>query len=786
MKKLYLKIALKNLFRNKLYTVINIIGFSFGIGIILYLFLYLKFETTYENFVKDKDNIYRILTKWTINGESSIEGTARYPVAREAKNRLVGIEDFCRISSAKNENVWIGENSFKVNRLCLVDPNFFSFTGMKLLNGDPANVLKSPQNIVITESLARKIFGNENALGKQLIVKNIPFTVTGIAATPPANTHLSFEALTTTAVLETRKNVYLQWDGGPSFLSLIKIIPSTSPNTIEKGINGLYYEEVGEKMASANASVGVLLQKFTDMHLKSNPEWSDFSTVKSFKNLGIVSSVALIILLLAVINYISLYVAQKTGKIKDAGILSVHGANKKQLFLLSFVEVISISILSTILGIVLFLIAAPFFNNFLHSQVDLLGNIWQVTGFLIILNILVSFIITIISNYKSIKLRTIDSIHEKITFKSNLALGNLQIFFQFLIITTLIIVGLFITKQYNFILNKDLGFTKEDILVVTPDVDVKPTQLQSFKQSLSSISQITGISLTSQSIGEGYLTSNGYSVEKKDPSMINVIYTDDSFLDVFKIKLNEGRNLNATDSLNILINREFTKKENWQTALGKNIYRNGKLTVVGEVENFNFATLIQPVMPLIIAKTGNEGWLSNVNIAYKTNDISGLRRAILEKWKQHFPQSTPEITFLSDQLEKNYTQLTSVQHMIGIFIIIAGIIACMGLFGLTTYYAQKRTKEVGVRKVNGAKESEIIAMMNKRFFVWISVALITAFPLAWFLSSKILENFAYKTSLSWWIFALAGIIVMSLALLTVSWQSWHAATRNPVEALRYE
>jgi putative ABC transport system permease protein len=288
------------------------------------------------------------------------------------------------------------------------------------------------------------------------------------------------------------------------------------------------------------------------------------------------------------------------------------------------------------------------------------------------------------------------------------------------------------------------------------------------------------------------LTQNGYLIEgQQESTLLNVVYADADFLNCFGVHLIEGRNFSTNTALDkdaILINQQMVKKSGWDEPLNKTMERNGKLKVIGVVNDFNFASLESSVHPLLImSNPAWDGWgYATVNIRFQTNNIQGLIRQVNQMWKDRFPETPCKVSFLDDALAANYNSVKAQQKIISFFSLLGSFIATIGLFGLTFFTTKRRIKEIGIRKVNGAKVSEVMLLLNKDFIKWVIVAFIMAVPIAYYALNKWLENFAYKTELSWWIFALAGMLALGIALLTVSWQSWRVATKNPVEALRNE
>jgi putative ABC transport system permease protein len=677
----------------------------------------------------------------------------------------------------------------KINILRFADDKFFTFFRFNLVEGDPRNALNSSDKIVLSKKMAEKIFGRSDPLGATLIYNQKPFTVSGVAENSPSNTHLNFDAVISIRYIEQDKeNNYLGWDGGTTFLSYLKLAPGIRPSQIEAGLPDLLYENINKKIEEYGAKVSASLENIREVHLSTKVNDS-----RSKSSIMIVTGIGLLILLLAVVNYISLFIAQKADKIKDLSLLTIHGADRWQLIAQEYAEVFSISLISSISGVYLFSLFTQSLNNFLNTSVSINGNIFPSIVFLLILIILLSLVITLISTSGVFQFNTSNIFRISILpGKRNIIISNILVTFQFTIVVVLMISLGVIYRQNKYVLNNEKGFVKENIVTLIPDNEFKNNELFLLKEKLKMISEIESVSLTSQRVGTG-LTMNGYQITgEKENTLLNVIYTDADFLNCFGVKLASGRNFKeftSQDDYSIIVNRKLVQRAAWEDPINQTIKRMDKLlTVIGTVEDFNFASLQSEIAPLIIMCNPKfDGWgYNNVNIKYKTTDIQTLIKKISGEWESNFPGITYEISFLDDQLEGNYRSLLSQQKMVAFFSVLSIIIACMGLFGITSLMARRRTKEIGIRKINGAKVPEVILMLNKDFLKWVIISMVISVPLAWYFMKKWLLNFAYKTELHAWIFALACILVLLVALLTVSWQSWRAATRNPVDALRYE
>jgi putative ABC transport system permease protein len=789
----FFKLAFRKIIRNKFHSLINIIGFSIGIATVLFIFLFIKTETSFDDFHPDGKRIYRVIEISDSKDDHYITGYTRYPEAPAITNSIPGIDDFCRVSRGRNVKCFRGKQLFKIDRLRFTDDNFFDFFSFSLLEGDPQTALNSADKIVLSHKLSLLLFDKADPLGQSIIYNQKLFTVSGISKDPPANTHLQFDALISIKHIEKDKeNYWLGWGGGMEFLSYIKLSPGIPPTQIEAGLPDLFYEKINKRYEPIGLKLTATLQNITDIHLSNGEIKYDCPDNRSSSSIMIVASIGLLILILAIVNYISLYVAQKNEKIRDIILLSIHGAGRWQLILQSFIEVLIISFISSLSGIYLFTLFTPMLNNYLETSVDLNHNLIQAFLFIVFLNFLLSFIITLYSTQSIFKFKITDPTKGSLLPGGKRSIiNNILVTFQFTIVIILLIAVLVINRQNNFVLQQDLGFTKENILSIFPDKEFKNNELSGFRQEILNLPEISYVSLSSQSVGTG-LTMNGYTITGESlNTMLNVIYADAEFLDCFGIKLTSGRNFKkgiSQDNNSIIVNNKLVQRAGWKDPINQTIDRNGRMTVIGTVADFNFASLKSEIFPLIImCNPAYDGWGYNcVNIRFQTGDIQRLVKRISQQWERDFTGIPYEISFLDDQLAGNYKSFVDQQKIVTFFSMLSILIACMGLFGLASFVAKCRTKEVGIRRINGAKVREVIILLNNELLKWVLMSMVIAIPLAWYAMHKWLENFAYKTELSWWIFALAVIIALGIAFLTVSWQSWRAATRNPVEALRDE
>ncbi|MGV8947600.1 MAG: ABC transporter permease [Lutibacter sp.] len=789
---IFFKLAFRNILKNSISSIVNILGFSLGITACLFIFLFIKYETSFDTFYPNSEKLYRVVTTTTASNSSSTSGFTWFPVAKDLKNEIPGIDDFCRITEENIAKIFIENETREIEKLRYADANFFQFFNFQLLTGNPETVIDNADKIVLTEKMATQLFGNINPVGKSLMHNHQLFTVSGIAANPPLNTHLIFDAIISIKYIEQSDLYWKDYGGGITFLSYLQLAEKVSPKQIDKGLPAFFDSKINEKWKDTGMSQAAYLQNIKDVHLSDGSINYDSSTNRNKNSIYIIVCICVLILLLAIVNYIILYTAQKITKTKNTGILKIFGAGKYSLMGQTYIEVVLISSIASILGIFLLLMVAPFLNTYLQTSIFINNNILSISLFLLVTIFLLSFLVTYFSTHQFVFTKTTDTLKNSITVSNPKKVkGNFLISFQFTIVIILLISVFIVARQNSFLLNSELGFDTENIITLQADDEFINNELSQFKQDLQQLAEIRSVSLSSQMIGNG-ITANGYRIgDEKETSMLNVLYTDADFLECFNIELLSGRNFKINNTLDknaILINEQLAKKSGWDNPLNKFIHRDGKLEVIGVVQDFNFASLENAVQPMLIMSNPNwDGWgYSTVNIRFQTSNIQSLLTQINKLWKTRFPETPFEVSFLDEVLASNYKSFIAQQKIISFFSFIAILIAVIGLLGLTIFTARTRIKEIGIRKVNGATVKDILILLNKDFIKWVGLAFIIAVPISWFVMSKWLESFSYKTTMSWWIFALSGIIAFTIAVLTVSWQSFKAANSNPVQALRNE
>ncbi|MCK9209025.1 MAG: ABC transporter permease, partial [Salinivirgaceae bacterium] len=528
----FFKLAFRSILKNRLNSFINIVGFSIGIAACLFIFLFVKYETSFDNFYPNGDRLYRLVGSFTSKDNTSLTGFTWFPSALDIKNEIPGVEAFCRVTDQNVAKCYSGKNLYEIEKFRFADENFFPFFHFKLISGDPETILNSADKLVLTEQTALKIFGSIDVIGKEIMFQHQLFAVSGIAANPPGNTHIDFNAIASVRYIEKNDNYWKGWGGGITFLSYLQLTENITPQQIEKALPELLYRKVNEKWEKSGFSLSVALQNIFKVHLADGTIQNDCSSNRSIKSIYIVTCISLLILLLSIVNYIILYTAQKVTKSKDIGIIKIHGAGKYALMAQTYIEVLIVSAFSSILGFLLVAWSLPFLNSHLQTNVLIGRNVVSALGFIAFLILMLSAVVMFFSTRKIASLKFIDVMKNKTSTKASGAIeNNLLISFQFTIVILLLISGFIVSRQNSFLLNQELGFNKENILTIESDEEFLHQELSGFKQDLQRLVAVRSVSLSSQTVGKG-LTQNGYQIEgQQESSLINVVYADADFLD---------------------------------------------------------------------------------------------------------------------------------------------------------------------------------------------------------------------------------------------------------------
>ena len=789
----YFKTAWRNLVKSKVFSFINILGLTIGITVCMMIFLFIINEFSFDNFHKDGNRIYRVMRGFENEGKTRNVAYLSGPYAPALMNDFKGeIENVIRIN--QNDNlITIGNQSFHEKKVIDADSNFFKFFTFPLLKGNPQTALQNPHSVVLTETTARKYFGSiDNAFGKTIVLdKDLPLKVTGIAKDVPSNSHIEFDLVLPLDNYKDRGWMTTWINNG--VYTYVKLAPHVNKAQLEKQLPAFIEKYMGSDIRKYGLyhyilSLTPLKDVYFDNDAGDGINHGDKTVVYIFL------SVAILILLIACINFMNLSTIRAAERSKEVGMRKVLGALRSNLIWQFIGESVLLTTISCILSVVLLLLAMPWYNQLLGYSLSAPWNTLPVYLFLIGVIIIVGFLA---GSYPAFFLSAFSPIH---ALKGKLRLGKggsafrqALVIVQFSISVFLIIGTIIITKQMNYVKNKQLGYNQEQTVVVPIDNNDIYKNRNTFKTLLQNESNVQSVSLMSGEPG-GFFDGHVFDVEGH-PERWNARteFADFQFVKTLGLKIIAGRDFSPsfpTDSTDaVLINKTAATKLGWtpEQAVGKwienTIRDTSRRRIIGVVADFNFQSLKSNIDPLVIAPNMDR---RVVLVKLKSGNIqAGV--ALVEKAYKKVASAYPfEYRFLDQQFDKLYKKDLRQQTILTVFAGLAIFVACLGLFGLASFTATKRFKEIGVRKVLGSSVKGIVLLLSKDLLKPVLIATCIALPAGYWVMSKWLQNFAYKTTLSWWVFVMAAFITVFIALITVCFKAVKAAMANPVESLRTE
>ena len=780
----YLKIAIANLTKNKVYSIISISSLTIGLAVCILLLLYVSHELSFDRYHEKADHIYRLCQE---------EHPYQAPgAARLLADNLPEIKKYARILQRDNILVQFENDRYKEDYVAWVDADLFDIFSFKFKQGSAEHSLQQPGTAVINEKTARKYFGNDDPVGKLLKVGNeYDYTITGVIEDIPQNSHFTFDIFMT---LEDGDKMFSEnwmenW-GWCNFLVYFEMQNEFSKPDAEAKICNLMKDTEGPDAPLPKYTI----QNLKDIHLYSSHFLGDIQPQNSITYVLIFSGIGLLILLIACFNYINLLTANATTRGTEIGVRKAYGASRTQLALQYILESFVVLIISLCLSLVIVRIGLPIFNelsgkNLSFSILANMNIILSILGMVVIVGLLAGWYpALVLSSYSPVKALK----SSKNNASSKFQFRKILVGAQFTIVIILIACAAIMFRQINFIQNKALGFDKEAVITSIFDFGDEATY-NILKQALLGQSYVSSVSVASR-IPSGSLSNESVVLPEGQTERIQIPYVHVNF-DYFKtlgIKPTQGRlfddqlQTDATES--IILNGEAVKRLGIEgNPIGQTIkcyWPKSTRRIVGVIEDVYFESLYNKIKSAVFLIDYSEAY--HLIVKVKPSDVISSMNSVSEICQEIYPDEVIEFTFLDSILQSRYEKDTKTFQLMGYFAVLAILLACIGLMGMATFILARRTKEIGIRKVNGATITEIIQMLNLSFVKWIAVAFVIATPIAWYGMEKWLANFAYQTPLSWWIFVLSGVITLAIVLLTVSWLTYRAARRNPVEALRYE
>jgi len=791
--KSYLKTAVRNLKRQKGYTFIKISGLAIGLAVCILLLLYIWDELSFDRFHKNADNIYRLIY-YSNNSNQSYPWVAPQ-VSQMLLDNFPEIREATRILPRDGRMIKYKDDRFKENDFIYADDSFFNIFSFELKSGNPETVLKQPFSIVITESIAHKYFGNKNPIGEVFDVENEnEYTITGVMSDIPANSHFNCNFVATLVESDTVFGAsWMQNWGWQNFLVYGLFQDNFSKSEFEKKCTILLTEHLDP---NDNNIPHYTLQRMKDIHLYSAHLGGDIRPQGDINYVLIFSGIGVLILLIACFNYIYLLTANAASRAVEVGIKKVIGATRKQLAGQFFSESIVVLFFAMFLSFIIVILCLPLFNALTGKLLSLtaLLNIWIIAG--IIGMVLITGLIS--GSYPALVISAFQPVRViKGIFgfgKSKFSFNRILVVIQFSISAILIICSAFMFRQMHFIRNRKLGFNKEHIVVLQNHERDNRQKYELFKNTLLQNNRILSVASASRVPSDDLNNGGGIWHEGlTDGIVIRIVHVDFDYFETIGINTAlYGRLFSAqleTDVNDAIILNEtcVRRLELQQAPVGKTVrfgWPDSDRTIVGIVKDFHFESLYEDFRPT--AFVIHYPMCSRIMVKIKSSDIHKTLAHIEETWKDLYPSWTYEYSFMDDRFEQIYHSEKRTFQLMGYFSLLAVFIACLGLYGLASFTTKRRFKEIGVRKVLGASITQIIALLSRDFIKWVIIANIIAYPIAWYAMDKWFQHFAFHTELVWWIFALAGLCTIFIALFTVSWQSFCAAARAPVDALKYE
>jgi putative ABC transport system permease protein len=776
--------SFRSIKRNLSFSLINISGLSIGLTLVIILLVWLNFEFSFDKFHENADRIFRVVVEFEREKSSDNFADTPAPLGEALKRDIPEVIEYVRFGylgrvlvNYENEQFW--------EKIDLADPSIFKIFSFKLLKGNPETALTNPGSIVLNETKAKKYFGSRNPLGQTLLLgdNKTPYIITGVMKDIPANSQLQFDFLSSFSEDKSNK-AWGMWN----YPTYILAQNEGSFRTISEKLPGVV------KKIPSEDKFKLHLQPLLSIHLHSRVR-DDLSTNTNIKTIYIISSILILVLLVACINYMNLATARYTKRGKEAGLRKVAGATNSNLIGLFLCESFAITFSAFIIALFFFYLLIPVISTLSGIPLNT-ESLFTFNSFVkfIFLIILITFIAGSYPAFMLSSISPVSALHNDFKLARIISVKGLRkglVIFQFFISIALIASAIVIKAQLTMIKNKNLGLTSDQVVVVPIyQAQVKP-KYELFKREILTNPAILNASAVAYYPGtQGFYQNTWWEglAEGDNSNYMDWLSVDQDFISTLKIELLKGeffpKNITSKSSIVYVLNELAVKKIGWDDPIGKRFDIIGKGVVVGVIKDFNFKSLHNELKP--VALTYYPEQFDNLMIKITTENIPKNLDFLKKKWENLFPQYPFEFTFLSDDFQKMYKKETTTSLIITYISLMALVVSCIGLFGLVLFTIDNRIKEIGLRKVAGSTTARIVIMLNLEFIKWILVSFIIACPIIIYSMHKWLENFAYRINLSWWIFAFAGLITMIISLLTVSWHTWNTATKNPVDCLKHE
>ncbi len=791
----YFIVAFRQLTKNKVFSLINIGGLAIGLAACWMIALYVANETSYDNYHRNAAQIYRIAQHGSWSGGNFHLAVTPAPMAQALKNEYPEIAYTTRFDAEGGSTIVYGERRLQVNDMLFADSSVFKMFSYHFLYGDATTALSKPQTIVLTETLAKKLFGDAGtAMGKSISLgNNYSEMVSGVIEDVPLNSHFAFSALRAMPPQEDN------W-ANSSLYTYIMLKDKADIAKLEAKLPAFFNKYI--KATVGDAKYNMELQPIRSIHLHSNLSF-EMGANGNISYVTIFSLVAALILIIASINYMNLSTARSSLRVKEIGVRKVSGSGKSQLVLMFLAESVLITTIASVLAVLLMNLLLPAFQQFTGKPISIWQfGTWPTIAFIVGFSLLAGCLSGIypalfLSGFKLIPaLKGQTGNH-----KGNFVFRQSLVVFQFVVTIAMIAGSFIIWQQLQYVNKKDLGFNKDQVIVFHLSREMRK-QIPAIKQQLLQNPLIESAATASNPIGNNNIGGTSYDIPTdgstlKKSNKANSFQVDEDFIPALQIKLAAGRNFSTnmlTDKDHaVIVNETLAKDAGWKDPIGKFVQL-GKdslgnpynMEVAGVVKDFNIYSLQHKIEPLILQLPPTTNDKDNMYVRLSKTNIKaalGYTESIYKKYDQANPF---EYNFLDQNFAKQYASEQMQGNLLLIFTMLAISIACLGLFGLVTFTAEQRRKEIGIRKVLGSSVSGIVVLLGKDLLKLVAIAVFIATPIAWLAMSKWLQDFEYRVSIAWWVFALSGIMALVIALITIGVKAIKAGSANPIKSLRTE
>ncbi len=795
----YFKVTLRNIVRQKGYSFINIFGLAVGVACCILILLWVSDELSYDNFHKDANRVFRVALEVQSKGSSRTYAGTPGILAPTLEKDSPQVEQAVRLLPQSGKLVSYGpDKRFYEKRFFYADPNIFKVLNIPFIEGNPAAALEAPDSIVISRDMAQKYFGGEAALGKILKVRNSNYHVTGIMKNSPHNTHLKFDFLISLKPIE-KLEYFTNWQVLIGVLTYIKVNENIDLEAFNHQIKHISNRYVADELEKFGETQTYFLQPIQDIHLRSNLD-GEVEEPGKVAYIYIFSTIAVLILLIACLNFINLATARSSKRAKEVGLRKVVGAHKSHLVRQFLGETLFLIGIAFVIAIILAEIALPWFNDLSGKELNPFSLLNPV--FVVYFIGLALFAGIVAGSYPAFFLSSFQPVN---VLKGLLGFGlkgaglrKVLVILQFTISTILILGTLIVLRQLNFMKNEGLGFDKKQVLVFPFRGISIGDKYQTVKSEFSKHSSVAAAAASSGVPGRGGLYDLNVSIpgEGSDKKLSTFfIFVDYDFFDTFNLGLAEGRAFQkeiTSDAGNaFMINETAVTAFGWSSpreAIGKRILTGWEErpegTVIGVYKDMHYRSLQTKIEPIVAAIEPGE--FSCISLKLKPGNVDDAMPFFKEKWDQFFPQFPFNYFFLDEDYDLQYSFERKTSQILMIFTGFAIFISCLGLFGLAAYMSGRRTREIGIRKVLGASVSNVVILLSREFTKWVLIANVIAWPVAFYVMNEWLQNYAYRTTIALEIFFFSLILTMAIAFVTVCYQAIKASLVNPVDALRYE